>query len=431
MGYLTLNHDLSTTDKVVISVWFRVSKAGIKYVQDQTPPPWGSGYRILFGVVPLISWGPSQDVTITDVVTVDTGAMTVDRSPIVTQKLGPTHIAPIGPSWLGIMVGGKDWPFETPALSVNIQTNVRAQGSGLAFINTDWTGDFSHNDFVTGKPIYANVKYTSTDVSNEIITKAPEYFGNTDFAIGNAGPNAPAVAVEHWHHLLISWSLNSITNSIGSVCKMWCALDDVDMAGDNLPAYHDSDTASGMEAHDHKSSLTFAYQGEDVPPLDEAPKIVSLSIDSDSVPFDPIVIPASPLTRYTTDAEWGVGTKDPVGDVELAELQIFTGVTVDTTQESNRRAFIDKNGKPVAPDQKAENGSDGDKVSDGGSIELLGKRPEILLHTTGNWQKGKNTGTMGQNDEGEAIPSGQFKPSGKILSYKPDPSLHGPQGSKT
>jgi hypothetical protein len=64
-----------------------------------------------------------------------------------------------------------------------------------------------------------------------------------------------------------------------------------------------------------------------------------------------------------------------------------------------------------------------------GSIEYLGQEPDVLLHGSGNWIKGKNTGAS-QDDgtgTGNKVPPAQFTPTGKIKAYKPDPSLHGPQ----
>ena len=98
----------------------------------------------------------------------------------------------------------------------------------------------------------------------------------------------------------------------------------------------------------------------------------------------------------------------------MAELQIFSGVTLDTSIEANRRAFVgyDEEGssrlKPVDPKQ---------------AEDLLGKKPDILLHGSTKWQQGKNTGSLGIDTVGEEIPSGQFTPTGEIKKYTPDPSI--------
>jgi hypothetical protein len=71
---------------------------------------------------------------------------------------------------------------------------------------------------------------------------------------------------------------------------------------------------------------------------------------------------------------------------------------------------------------------------------LLGQKPIILLHGSGNWSSGKNTGPMIDNPDYDPDqptsadnpiqipdPDFQFTPTGQIVSYTPDPSLHGPQ----
>jgi hypothetical protein len=103
----------------------------------------------------------------------------------------------------------------------------------------------------------------------------------------------------------------------------------------------------------------------------------------------------------------------------MAEFQFFAGIALDPSDVNKRRAFIDKDGKPVSPSKKK---SESDPQS--GSIELMKKKPEILLHGSSNWIHGNNTGSIGIDKDGKKLPSGQFKPTAKIVSYKPDPALH-------
>jgi hypothetical protein len=97
----------------------------------------------------------------------------------------------------------------------------------------------------------------------------------------------------------------------------------------------------------------------------------------------------------------------------MAEFQMWTGISLDTGEEENRRLFIDferddkgdpvdEELKPVAP-----------KVAE----KALGKRPDVTLHGSSKWKAGRNAGT-----------AGQLKPTGRIITYKPDPNLHGEQG---
>jgi hypothetical protein len=109
--------------------------------------------------------------------------------------------------------------------------------------------------------------------------------------------------------------------------------------------------------------------------------------------------------------------------VETAEFQMFTDITLDTGDEKSRRAFVDEKGKPVPAEKKQSQDADGKKSGNSGSAEFLGKKPEILLHGSGNWINGNNTGTTGKDKDGNKIPSGQFTPTAKIEKYKPEPKL--------
>lgn len=99
--------------------------------------------------------------------------------------------------------------------------------------------------------------------------------------------------------------------------------------------------------------------------------------------------------------------------VVMAELQIWANKTIDTTLESNRRLFVDKNGEPT-------------------KMEIAEKylgRPDVRLHGTTDWQKGRNSGRIGEDDKGNVIKSGQFTPIADINKFLPDPSLYGEQSN--
>ena len=106
--------------------------------------------------------------------------------------------------------------------------------------------------------------------------------------------------------------------------------------------------------------------------------------------------------------------------LEMAELQIWFDKTVDTSDASIRRLFIDyprdEKGKPIPGENKTA-------VSPEKAEEQLGK-PHILLHGTKNWKKGRNTGIIGYDFEKNKIKSaGQFTPVAKIEKFLPDPEL--------
>jgi hypothetical protein len=170
-----------------------------------------------------------------------------------------------------------------------------------------------------------------------------------------------------------------------------------------------------MGPNDHLAAVPFEYKGSA-----EASADISFS----PIPSIPVHTPGPALVNYATDDKGATSSKAPIYTVEMAELQIFTGVTLDTGVEANRRTFIDferdADGNPIRND-------DGKRtlkpVNPKQAEDLLGKRPDILLHGTTKWQAGKNTGSLGIDADGEEIPSGQFTPTGEIKKYSPDPSI--------
>jgi hypothetical protein len=90
---------------------------------------------------------------------------------------------------------------------------------------------------------------------------------------------------------------------------------------------------------------------------------------------------------------------DNVYNIEMAELQLYTGVTLDASVEENRRAFIRSDRRPVKHVMV-------DGILMPAAALLLGKMPEIWMHGSQNWIAGKNTGTLGN-----------FAPSGTRNPY--------------
>lgn len=398
-SYLTLEALLSM-NKVVISVWFRVPSKSA----EAAPSGEFWDYQVFNGVIPVITWGAQQTTPVTHVEMYDTGKIDESAGAIMLERISGSHKAPLQPSCIGVYV-----PFagsvDKPSLHVHIQTNVQATGTGLAQIRTDFTGDFVGTDVHTGKPVYSNIKYITTDVS-DIITEEPEYLGNIDLS----GAGYPKVELDEWNHLLISWELIG-----GYTNKMWCAINDVNKNGFDLPAMNE--VTFGMGPNDHTSHTLNIYQAHEGASVD-----VSFGIDG-VVPSDPLQTPGPPSVSRASNDAGGTTVIAPIAMVELAELQIFGGITLDTSVTANRRAFIDFERDELGVPIKDEDGKMTLKPVDPEEAEgLLGKKPEILLHGSGNWQEGNNTGSLGVDTEGESIPSGQFKPTGTINVYKPDPS---------
>jgi hypothetical protein len=418
-SYLTMMRPVElaavSMNKAVISFWFRIPKETAEAVAAATPGVFWE-YRVFQGVVPLVTWGAQQTTIVTEVETYDTEAIDVSGGAITLERISGSHNAPLQPSTIGAYVGA--YPSFPLTLDVHIQTNAHASGTGLAKIRTSFTGDFLGNDIHTGKPIYDHVVYTETDASS-MVTEEPEYLGNSDANSSNSGAGHPAVTVDDWHHLLISWELVSHTNNGGSFCKMWCAIDDKNKDGFDLPAMNNVGFM-GMGPNDHMSYLPFSRQGDDN-------VSVSVEFGTNDVPSNPYQTPGPPSAERASDESGGVVSINPIAKVELAELQIFNDVVLNTSVEKNRRAFIDYERDAEGNIVRDENGKARLKpVNPGSAEELLHKKPEILLHGSSKWIAGENTGTTGvdySKDPPQIKLDGQFKPTGIIKKYTPDPEI--------
>lgn len=374
MSYLTLDKNLNM-NKVTISLWFRVPAASAAACAAKFPP-FFYGFKVMNSVIPLIAWGQNIRVQITDTELFFIGYFPNNPNPQFGERVSGSHESVVSPSFIGVRVDRLD----PPTLDVHIQTADHGNATNTRQLVS---GFYIADD---GAPVF-----TYTDASYMTV-EAPEYFGNSDADSSNSRAGHPLLEVDHWQHVLISWQLlaHSSTNP-GAASKMWCAVNDVNKTGAQLPAM--CDPLLGMAENDHMAWNPYYYIGDEFG--------ASVSVAISQIPAAPLSIPGPPLVSWTT-AE-GIADRNPIEMVELAELQIFCDTTLDTGVVANRRAFIDDEGKPVPPDA---------------AEKLMGKKPEVLLHGSGNWIKGINTGSD----------AAQLTPTGKIIGYSPDPSLHGPQG---
>jgi hypothetical protein len=202
------------------------------------------------------------------------------------------------------------------------------------------------------------------------------------------------LAADTIYHLLISWDLSAGSASVGSndpevtdadciteSSQMWVSLNDVNKTENDLPMIWPDD---GFDANRHVSFQTWNYAGRpdsDAGGLPSVTSEVSVSTVFVSCP--------APATIDLLEGE-----DEPVLNIQMGDLQIFTGVTLDTSVELNRRAFITSEGRPVSPAAAAD---------------LLGKDPEIHFQTIGDWQNGINRGT-----------ADDFTPTGTISPYEFD-----------
>jgi len=270
------------------------------------------------------------------------------------------------------------------------------------------------------------------------------------------------VSADKWHHVLLSFDIsgeisatgnfNGAANSLSSACKMWLAFDNVNYTGDDLPripnpfggplgpndiitsAASDAFVATvstpteqtGIGSAGHTAQTSYQYDrtftGLDSPPF------YDLSGASIALAGQPIGLPSVS------------GNVSNVHHIELAEFQMFTGVTLDTSVIANRRAFInyrlDSNGHQL-PGANFLQSVDPTRATPGAlpgspppGVTATGKKPDVLFHGSRNWIAGKNTGALGVLPNGNPNPAGQFHPTGKIKKYKPDPGLPpAPQGT--
>lgn len=319
----------------------------------------------------------------------DTGSpwvMNFGLIPIVTwgeQKsvLGVSDVpAAMPPSHIGVRVGSSDYAWGQETLEVRLQTPDLSTGSG-----DHWT-DFGQ----------------------------PDWFGNSPEGQNWAG--YPKVLIDHWNHVILSWDVHAATVSgggMGTTSQMWCSINDKDISGSELPAMGQAD---GSGPNNHLSRNVIYFLG-----LEDH----SANLSVTEITSTEFAVPSHPV-KYVPHASGSVSTKNPVLRVEMAELQVFADVTVDTGDISKRRAFVSERGSPVSPLAADD---DGNPI---GSVGALGKMPEILLVGASDWAIGYNSGSLGMKVEVEGMPpvrnpKGQFTPTGNIHAWEPGPSLYGSQ----
>ena len=191
------------------------------------------------------------------------------------------------------------------------------------------------------------------------------------------------VEVDKWHHLMLSFDFTGSVDVVGTLsdpqtdeelrsstiknyCKLWYAFDDENKKGkDNM-----GDGRGFGWVPDHENG------------------IISENAESAVVSYAPSGDPFTSGGTETPEYHWEA-TPPPISGgpmglpasqefvatichCEMAEFQFFGGLLLHTESESDRRMFVDENGEPVPP-QTTE--------------ELLGQRPDILLHGSNNWKR--------------------------------------------
>jgi hypothetical protein len=144
------------------------------------------------------------------------------------------------------------------------------------------------------------------------------------------------VAADAWHHVLISVDLKPLASHgvasgesadgpigdyIDSASQLFIALDDKNYIKDKLS----DDWAEGKGDNDVVSDGAYEVAGEEAGEDEPIPKY---TLEDSSVPAGPVGLPAT--TKYVNN----------IYGVQMAEFLMWTGKTLDTGVEGNRRHFI-------------------------------------------------------------------------------------------
>lgn len=402
MSYLNLPAGVPNFSKAVFSFWFRVPSESVLAVVARTLAD-TADFKYMQYILPLVTFGrPQQNKNyqpnVTDVAVYHFPVE--DPIPYITpSSYSPREAYEVDPCLIGALCHD-DGTFD---MTFNIQMGDHGTYNSLVWLTTK-LDLYSPSDEESGydpspgtgwgQYFFATAKATIAEDSFHIQDAQPEVF-----LVETRLPES--LQPDTWHHLLLSFDVSG-TVSIGepypsSSCQLWYAIDDIDYRGAlNLRPYRVDEDGLGSNTIVTQNSFELSgdfslelYQNYYIP--DPSGSYSPASIPTAGEHFG---IPAAP--RYV----------DRIFRVEMAEFQLFTGVTLDTGITENRRAFVDENGEPVLPETT-------DDEPQMPAEKLLGKKPDILLHGSDEWIEGSNTG----------LSSGQFTPTGGIEPFEPDPSL--------
>jgi len=493
MSYLELTAGIAEFDRAIISLWFRIPAESMIAAADEPESPDRVMKHLIplltFGrkqqetelipqtenlCDPVDAFGPFL-ITTTDF---EEGAefdlapcyIAVDCSDTDTDQ---------GNEMAGVLV-------------INIQMSDTATGTGIAAFDlsaesrvpsneeqvnawqelcdtpgSGWT--FQRNDQIDDDGIITPHSYFVEaagieDLSEDVLEAKPDLF---------YVETLPPIKPDQWHHLLLSFDLGkdgikttgpgrnpdptesinrwrNVSEGAINFAKMWFALDDVDYRGRRRIKYEegtpDLEHEPKYEYHFGPYSVDCSIQQPDgtypeTPAGDPNGILTKAGFDPARFGTSTVTLGNTflPVPEYTFDSHnipsgQNGDTAAPMGipasadyvehiyQIELAEFQMWTGQTLDTGDENNRRLFISDSGKPVSPTVANKGRVDQ-------SIEGLGK-PTVMLHGSKKWIKGQNAGTAGIDDDGKVIDDGQFVPTARIIGWRPNPSLHGPQNPK-
>jgi hypothetical protein len=433
MGYLNIDSS-SANDftKAVISLWFRVPQASLQACHDHYVGRISSGDQpaSLWGILPLITFGGplTQPFITNQEVQLDGPPQNPDTpSDLVTFVAVASEYVYLDPSVIGINVA-------------NFPTSI----SFIARFQS--TATCVKNAYQVTAAAWTNPGNIQTAQLESVIT-GPQSF-NITVNLGD-----PTAFVDMWHHVLISCDISegvscvasdTTPDSVISSAELFVAIDDVNyngmdafdywVGGGDLNAVitvDSMDTASkgappyslpaalekGLYVFD-ETTMTFVWDPNAIQPIPPVPDFNVLGEIAPTATVAPTPIPFSENPAGIPSTPDQV---DNIFKVEMAEFQMFTGVTLDTSVESNRRAFIDAKGAPVIARQLPVNPLTPLDIAGAvptrlpaPPVKLLGQVPDIAFTTASdNWIGGKNQGSA----------KIKTKKTGTIKPFTPAPKL--------
>ena len=436
MSFLTYPK-LAAFGECLMSFWFRAPIDTLKAAGTAAPVGVDSFYPEFSDVAPLVVFGdpPIRQDFVIKTPTVATGPnIGFDGSGLFTILAGHWELRGqtislenkhyLDPAYIGVDSGGN--------LVVNLQTNQFPRVTNYSFTpdqpqETDqlpvpdlgWPNSLTIRHFAPSAYIDKSVE--------SLMRGIPESYQLS----ASLKPDR-----DQWHHALLSFKLGDSVNvkstigfgdvtfntAVQSYSKVWLVVDDVPIKiKDNTLTLsgQPDDGAIISQAQWQMANtiydaggphdLSYVKLGFDRPidPISGIPFGFSdMQIENFSAPnSQPTYELSSPvISAGTLGIPASTRFAKSVCRVEMAEFQMWIGPgsSRDVRTRDMRRLFITDEGKPNLQSKE---------VSD-----VLGEA-SIILHKSGRWITGKNTGTL----------KTPFVPTGKIKSYKPDPSLHGPQ----
>jgi hypothetical protein len=338
---LTLTPVFSGLEIATISFWFRVSQAAMDaaYNSWNTNPIinyGGSGDLTLIGIIPLVTWGKAATWIAND---------GHDTNSISPSFIGLSAAHPSygnGPAWLAIR-------FQGDRMGAQFIGPSGGASSGPVLVET--------SDFFAFGVQDATINYSGGPVVYDIIRVTPDV----------------------WHHLIVSWAIS------GTSGKFTFALDgkgyhgsSIYPSGANVPASAYGGPGGGID--DILTNLTvLGPGGEDI----YSPTYTTNGFEMSSNPFGTIT--PIQFSSYSSS-------------VDMAELQVFIGLSDDVTDPTILTRFITDQGTPADP-KTAET--------------WFGQKQTLLLHPARGWTTGKQSGAL----------VGDFARFGTIMPIAPDPQI--------